>query len=156
MSHLWPQGFESEFFSPKEFDHPELMDPGYIRDLDKLRMRCGFPIHINDDARSKAEHERLYRKEIAKGESYPKDSSHLQCPEGVRASDLEPSEPTATDGCGLNLNERELELTYQILRMWKEGHWVYLGLGIETAHWHVDDTPRLKDRRPSFWVAVSK
>ena len=64
MSYDWPQDFASEFFSPKEFDHPTLMDPSFIRDLDTLRMRCGFPVRVNDDARSQEEHEYLYRREI--------------------------------------------------------------------------------------------
>lgn len=157
MAHEWPQGFTSDFFSPKEFDHPELMDPGFIGDLDFLRMRCGFPLHVNDDARSTEEHEHLYRKEIAKGESYPTESAHLWMEEfPVRASDLEPSVPRQNDGCSLSLDERELKLTYEITRMHEEGRWPSLGLGIETAHWHVDDTPRLGDRRPKFWVAVSR
>ncbi len=154
MAYEWPQGFRAEFFSPKEFDHPDLMDPSFIRDLDTLRMRCGFPITVNDDARTTEEHEHLYRMEISKGEAYPEDSSHLECEEGVRAGDIEPSPPKATDGCDLNLNERELEINFQILRLYKEGRWKHLGLGIETGHFHVDDTPRLS--RPSFWVAVSR
>jgi len=160
MAHPWPQGFESEFFSPDEFDHPDLMDPGYIKNLDMLRMRCGFAVRINDDARTRAELEHLYRKEIAKGQKWPSDSAHAgedehgePLPQAVRASDIEPvpgSHPTLT------YEEMELELLYQILRMWKEGHWPKLGLGVETGHLHVDDTPRLGAKRPAFWVAVSR
>ena len=156
MSYDWPQGFTSEFFSPKEFDHPDLMDPGYIRDLDTIRMRCGFPITVNDDARTRAELEHIYRREISKGEPYPQDSSHLEDELGVRASDIEPTPPRPEDGCDLTLNERELELLYQILRMWKEGRWPALGLGCETGHTHTDDSPRLGSRRPSYWVAASR
>ena len=158
MAYTWPQGFESEFFSPDEFSKPELMDPAFIADLDTLRMRCGFPIQINNDARDDADMARIYAKEIAKGQSYPTNSAHLFTTGGpfVRAVDCEPSPPKHDDGSDLDLNEREIELTYQVTRLYKEGRWPKLGLGIETGHWHVDDTPRLGDRRPSFWVAVSK
>lgn len=157
MAHEWPQGFTSEFFSPKEFDHPELMDPGWIMDLDTLRMRCGFPIDMRDDARSPEEHAELYSVEIAKGEPYPTESAHLWKPDfPVRAGDLKPSVPRAGDGCELNLDEREIKLTGEIVRMHAEGKWPSLGLGIETGHWHVDDTPRLGPLRPKFWVAISR
>lgn len=165
MAHSWPQGFESDFFHPSEFDHPELMDPAFIRDLDTLRMRCGFPIRINDDARSDEELRRIYRREIRKdeekglpyGTSWPSESAHAYVDEiPVRAVDLEPSPPRDGDGCTLTLEERELKLTYEIGRMKEEGRWKKLGLGIETGHWHVDDTPRLGARRPAFWVAVSR
>ncbi len=169
MSYTWSwQGIELEHFSPKEFDHPELMDGSYLRDLDVLRMRCGFPITINDDARTLEDLEKIYAKEIAKGLPYPTDSSHLYLdgedaedelsvqPIAVRATDLEPSIPTPGDGSDLTFEERELELLFQILRFWKEGRWPKLGLGIETGHVHNDDTPRLGDRRPAHWVAVSR
>jgi len=74
----------------------------------------------------------------------------------VRAVDIEPALPKSGDGSDLPLEQRELELTYQILHMWKEGRWPRLGLGIETGHWHIDDTPRLGSKRPAFWVAVSR
>jgi len=157
MAHEWPQGFESQFFSPREFKHPELMDPSWIADLDTLRMRCGFPLKMNSDARSPEEHEELYSKEIAKGESYPTESAHLWTEEfAVRAGDVEPSIPRDGDGCDLNLDEREIKLTGEIVRMHAEGRWPKLGLGIETGHWHIDDTPRLGERRPKFWVAISR
>lgn len=167
MAHAWKwQGIELEHFSPKEFDRPELMDAGFLRDLDTLRTRCGFPIDINDDARNEEDLARIYRKEIAKGLPYPRESSHLyvaatdrQTGEGaiaVRAVDLEPTVPRPGDGCALTLEERELELQYQVLRMWKEGRWKHLGFGVETGHFHVDDTPRLGQKRPAFWVAVSR
>tara|TARA_R100000152_G_C6736725_1_gene160820 strand:- start:18 stop:488 length:471 start_codon:yes stop_codon:yes gene_type:complete len=153
----WPQGFTLKYFSPSEFDRPKLMDPDFLRDLDNLRHRCGFPLSINDDARNTEDLERIYAKEIAKGQSYPKTSSHLHMDDTlVRAVDIEPSVPKSSDGSELSLEERELELTHQILRMWKEGIWPNLGLGLETAHWHIDDTPRLEAKRPAFWVAVSR
>lgn len=160
MSYTWSwQGIELEHFSPDEFHRPELMDASYLRDLDRLRMRCGFPITINDDARNLEDLERIYAKEIAKGLPYPTDSAHLWLEEEdikVRATDLEPSVPRPNDGSELTLQERELELLYQILRLWKEGRWPKLGLGIETGHVHADDTPRLGARRPAHWVAVSR
>lgn len=165
MAHSWPQGFESDFFHPDEFDHPELMDPSFIRDLDHLRMRCGFPITITDDARTDGELRALYAREIAKdaerglpyGYSWPSDSAHAYVDETpVRAADMKPSVPRDDDGCALSLEERELALNFEITRMWEEGRWKKLGLGVETAHWHVDDTPRLGARRPAFWVGVSR
>lgn len=139
-----------QFFAEREFKHPSLMDPDFLGDLDKLRMRCGFGLTITNDARSQADLERIYAEEIAKGQDYPKDSAHLYMPDTlVRAVDLKPA--IAPD-----LESRQLELTFQILRMRDEGIWEHLGLGLETAHWHIDDTPRLGDKRPAFWVAVSK
>ena len=156
MPYDWPHGFSLEFFSPSEFDHPELMDQLFLKDLDRLRMRCGFPLKINDDARTQEDLERIYAKEIAKGQSDPKTSSHLHLTSPVRAVDIEPSIPHPGDGSELTLEERELELSYQILLMWKQGKWAHLGLGMETGHWHIDDTPRLAEKRPAFWVAVSR
>ena len=139
-----------QFFSEREFKHASLMDPDFLKDLDTLRMRCGFPLTITNDARSQKDLERIYAVEIAKGQDYPKDSAHLYIsPTLVRAVDLKPA--IAPD-----LESRQLELTFQILRMRNEGTWPNLGLGIETAHWHIDDTPRLGGKRPAFWVAVSK
>ncbi len=157
MAYDWPGGFQLQFFGPDEFDRPELMDPTFLQDLDRLRMRCGFPITVNDDARNDEDLHRIYAKEIAKGQDYPRDSAHLYIePTLVRSVDIEPSVPRPDDGSDLKLGERELELTYQITAMWKEGNWLHLGLGIETGHWHVDDTPRLEHKRPEFWVAVSR
>ena len=153
----WPGGFRLQYFGPTEFDRPELMDRDFLRELDRLRERCGFPLTINDDARNTEDLERIYAKEIAKGEGYPKPSSHLHMDDTlVRAVDIEPALPKSGDGSDLPLEQRELELTYQILHMWKEGRWPRLGLGIETGHWHIDDTPRLGSKRPAFWVAVSR
>jgi len=153
----WPGGFRLTYFSPTEFDRPELMDRDFLLSLDRLRERCGFPLTINDDARNTEDLERIYAKEIAKGESYPKTSSHLHMGDtAVRAVDVEPALPKPGDGSELPLEQREMELTYQILHMWKEGRWPKLGLGIETGHWHIDDTPRLGPKRPAFWVAVSR
>lgn len=169
MSYHWPQGFESQFFSPREFDHPELMDPAFIGDLDTLRMRCGFPIDITDDARTREELEALYAEEIMKdheaglpyGTSWPEDSAHSPMEVDdvlilVRACDAKPTLPRDGDGCALTLEQRQLKLNYEIGRMHEDGHWPKMGLGVETAHWHMDDTPRLGSRRPAFWVAVSR
>lgn len=157
MAYDWGSGVSLEFFGPSEFDKPELMDPGFLRELDTLRMRCGFPLRITDDARDQEDLERIYAREIAINKPYPKTSSHLGL-DGVlaRAVDIKPSVPRPHDGSDLTLEERELELTYQVLRLWKEGTWKHLGLGIETGHFHVDDTPRLGAKRPAFWVAVSR
>ncbi len=139
-----------QFFAEREFTHPALMDPDFLGDLDTLRMRCGFGLTVTNDARSQKDLERIYAVEIAKGQPYPTDSAHLYiAPTLVRAVDLKPA--IAND-----LEERQLELTHQILVMRDDGTWPNLGLGIETAHWHIDDTPRLGAKRPAFWVAVSK
>ena len=155
MANFWPtQGIDLEFFSPHEFDHPELMDGNFLRDLDTLRMRCGFGLRINDDARTREDLERIYAKEIAKGQSYPSESSHVEVPDVlVRAADLEPIW-NADDG--RTLDEMELDLLEEILRFRKEGRWPHLGLGCETGHFHIDDTPRLGPKRPAYWVAVSR
>ena len=163
MAHKWLKeqdshdGYELEFFAMHEFDHPQMMDPDFMQGLDTLRKRCGFPLRINDDARTEADMQRIYRKEIAKGQAYPTTSAHLQVGDNlVRAVDIEPAVPKPGDGSGLTLEERELELVYQALRLYKEGVWPNLGLGLETGHVHIDDTPRLANKRPAFWVAVSK
>ena len=157
MAHDWPGGFSLQFFGPSEFDHPDLMDPTFLQDLDRLRMRCGFPLTITDDARDQEDLDRIYAREIAKGLSYPTTSAHLHIDNTlVRSVDLKPATPRAGDGSGLDLEERELVLTFQVLKLWDDGQWQHLGLGIETGHWHVDDTPRLGERRPAFWVAVSR
>lgn len=157
MAHDWPQGFSLQFFSPSEFNHPELMDPTFLQDLDRLRMRCGFALEITDDARTQVDLDRIYAREIAKGISYPTTSAHLHI-DGtlVRSVDLKPVTPRPGDGSDLSLEQRELELTYQILRLWDDNVWTHMGLGIETSHWHVDDTQRLGGKRPAFWVAVSR
>jgi hypothetical protein len=153
----WPGGLNLKFFGPGEFDRPELMDGGFLRELDTLRERCGFPLTITDDARDQEDLDRIYAREIAKGLSYPTTSAHLHIDNTlVRSVDLKPTPPRSGDGSDLNLEERELELTHQILKLWDDGVWTRLGLGIETAHWHIDDTPRLGARRPAFWVAVSR
>jgi len=157
VAHDWPQGFSLQFFSPSEFDRPELMDPTFLQDLDRLRMRCGFPLKVTDDARNQEDLNRIYAREIAKGQDYPRDSAHLHTGDTlVRAVDVKPAIPRSNDGSDLSLEERELELSYEILRLWKDGKWPKLGLGIETGHWHIDDTPRLAGKRPAFWVSVSR
>jgi len=157
MAHDWPGGFSLQFFGPSEFDHPDLMDPTFLQDLDRLRMRCGFPLTITDDARDQEDLDRIYAREIAKGLSYPTTSAHLHIDNTlVRSVDLKPATPRAGDGSGLDLEERELVLTFQVLKLWDDGQWQHLGLGIETGHWHIDDTPRLGAKRPAFWVAVSR
>ena len=157
MAYDWGD-FRLLFFGPDEFDRPELMDPKFLRDLDQLRARCGFPLTITDDARNQEDLNRIYAREIAKGQSYPRDSAHLHLAGGplVRSVDLKPSPPRASDGSDLSLEERELELSFQVLTLWKDGRWPKLGFGIETGHWHIDDTPRLVGKRPAFWVAVSR
>ena len=151
------QKIELEFFGPHEFDHPDLMDGSFLQDCELVRMRCGFPIEVTDDARSKEEHELLYAREISKGEHYPTESAHLVVEEIlVRCIDWKPAIPRANDGCDLTLDQREIRLTYEITRMEIEGRWKHLGLIIETGHWHTDDTPRLGARRPMFSVGVSR
>ena len=157
MAHDWPGGFSLQCFAPSEFDRPELMDPTFLQDLDRLRMRCGFPLKITDDARNQEDLNRIYAREIAKGQPYPTTSSHLHLGDIlVRSVDIKPAIPNSNDGSALSLEERELELSYQVLRLWKGGRWPKLGFGIETGHFHIDDTPRLGAKRPAFWVAVSR
>jgi hypothetical protein len=157
VAHSWPGGFTLQFFSPSEFDHPDLMDPTFLQDLDRLRMRCGFPLRVTDDARNQEDLDRIYAREIAKSLPYPTTSSHLHIRDTlVRAVDIKPAIPHSNDSSDLNLEERELELTHQILKLWKDGKWQHLGLGLETGHFHIDDTPRLGAKRPAFWVAVSR
>ncbi len=160
MSYFWKkQGITIQHFGPDEFDHPDLMDGGFLSEMDTVRMRCGFPIKINDDARTREDLERIYAKEIARGQHYPTDSAHVYDEEDdvlVRSVDWEPALPADGDGSDLTLEERELDMDYQILRMWKEGVWKHIGVGYETGHNHTDDTPRLGARRPARWVAVSR
>ena len=157
MAHDWPGGFSLQFFGPGEFDHPDLMDPTFLQDLDRLRMRCGFPLTITDDARNQEDLNRIYAREIAKGQPYPTTSAHLHLGDIlVRAVDIKPATPSSNDSSDRSLEERELELSYQVLKLWKDGKWPKLGFGIETGHWHIDDTPRLGAKRPAFWVAVSR
>ena len=153
----WPGGLRLKFFGPGEFDRPELMDEDFLRELDTLRERCGFPLTITDDARNQEDLDRIYAREIAKSLPYPTTSAHLHLDDTpVRSVDLKPTPPRSGDGSDLNLEQRELELTHQILTLWDDAVWPRLGLGIETAHWHIDDTPRLGAKRPAFWVAVSR
>ena len=120
-------------------------------------MRCGFPLKITDDARNQEDLNRIYAREIAKGQPYPTTSSHLHLGDIlVRSVDIKPAIPNSNDGSALSLEERELELSYQVLKLWKDGKWPKLGFGIETGHFHIDDTPRLGAKRPAFWVAVSR
>ena len=168
MAHQWqgPDGeFTLQFFSMREFDHPDLVDPNFLQDLDRIRMRCGFGLSVKDDARTMEELESLYASEIAKelsqglprGTLWASDSAHLYvAPTLVRCVDIKPSVPRVGDGSDLTLDERELELVWQIIQMKKDGKWPNLGLICETAHFHVDDTERLGARRPYFGVGVSR
>ena len=97
--HQWgprDTGFTLKHFGPSEFKYPTLMDEGFLKDLDDLREGCGFPLTITDSARTQQDLERIYAREIARGESYPTDSAHLFT-EGnpVRAVDLKPAIPKA-------------------------------------------------------------
>lgn len=144
----WPQGFESRFFHPNEFDHPELMDPAFIEQLDILRGRCGFGIKITDDARTQEELEYLYRRDIESGKSWPKDSAHLYIKGSpVRAVDLRPSKPSESS---------DLILVHEITKMYLDKTWMYLGLIVESKHFHIDDCPKLKDRRPLLTIGESR
>ena len=149
MPHQWPQGFSSVFFSPSEFDHPELMDGNFIRELDTLRMRCGFALEITDDARTEAEHKALYKAELEKGGKYPTDSGHLyQDNILVRCVDIRPAEDTPMN---------RMRMLYEILRMhFQSKYFTHLGLIVETRHVHMDDTTRLKGKRPYFSIDVSR
>jgi len=153
----WPQGFETRFFDVREFDHPELMDPNFIKDLDLLRERCGFGIKILDDARTESDLRRLYKREIELGLPWPKDSAHLFIHNQlVRAVDFRPLYPTIGDGCDLPYEGRELILVSEIIRMYKDRTWINLGLIVETKHIHVDDCPRIASRRPLLSTGESR
>lgn len=141
-------GLDLEYFSPLEFRRPELMDPKWLTELDHLRHDFGKPIHINSDARTLGEQRRLYRKEIANGMSWPRDSAHLAI-DGilVRCADIEPLIEDEGD---------EIRLVHLITKRFVDGTWPHLCLLIETSHFHVDDTPRLSKRRPYLAPGVSR
>lgn len=145
MTYRWEwQDLELRYFHPREFDHPAQMNRDFLLRLDELRHRCGFAIVILDDARTKAEHDRLYRAEIARGES-PPDSSHLRgC-----AVDCRPATPS---------ERSEIQLVNVATGMYLEGEWPGLGLLIETRHFHLDSDPHLiqTNRRPYIAPGVSR
>lgn len=145
MSYYWEwQDIELRYFHPREFDHPEMMAPAFLQRLDELRHRCGFAIIILDDGRTKAEHDRLYRAEIARGGHVP-DSAHLRgC-----AADLRPATPSETS---------EIQLVHEATGMFVDGSWPGLGLLIETRHFHIDHDPHLIDtnRRPFVAPGISR
>lgn len=151
----WPQGFTASFFSPREFDHPELIDPNFVLALDRIRLRCGFPIKVNDDARTWEEHTALYADEIAAGDPFPTESAHLHDtptsdPTPVRAVDIRPAGRHDTP-----INR--MRLLFEILRLhFIDGLFPNLGLIVETGHIHVDDCERLADSRPYLGVGVSR
>lgn len=143
--HHWPwQGLTLRYFSPSEYDHPELMDPAFLKIIDEWRERCGFGIVVIDDARTKEEHEALYRAEIQAGKQ-PPNSAHLR----GRALDCRPVAPS---------RERLLIMVGEAIQMWREGRWPHLGLEIATHHIHVDSDPELAALgvRPHIWAGVSK
>jgi len=150
----WPDGSELEYFSPLEFDHPELMDMSFMRDLDRLRMRCGFAITITDDARLPHDMARLY------GSNWP-DSAHLYQPASddhpeylVRAVDLKP----ASAQTKAEREAKEMEIAYQALTFWKEDRWPAFQLEVATRHLHLDDYvwPGRRATRPNIFPGVSK
>jgi len=146
VGYFWRwQNITLEHFKPEEFSRPELMDGEFLRDLDTLRERCGFGLRVTSDARSVEQQATLYAHDSDKVPS----SAHLDIGNvPVRCVDVVPVN---------NTERNQLKLTYEILRLWSEGVWPKLGLGVETAHWHIDDTPRLgAKKRPAFWVAASK
>ena len=156
MSYLWPQGAEIEFFSPLEFDHPELMDMLFVSDLARLRMRCGVAITITDDARLPHDMERLY----GPRERWP-DSAHLYKPDShehgeylVRAVDCKPASAATKQ----EREEKEMEMAYQALTFWKEGRWEQCQLEVATRHLHFDDYTWMgrTATRPNIFPGVSK
>ncbi len=149
--HNWQHihsGLELEYFGPGEFRHPGMMDPKFLIQLDRLRAEFTYPIHINSDARSLAKQEKLYRKEIAAGQPWPKESAHLFIKNTlVRCVDIEPV---------VESESQEIRLVHLITKRHLDGTWPYLCLLIETGHFHLDDTPRLKHKRPYIAPGVSR
>lgn len=143
--HVWGwHDLTLRYFSPREFDHPDKMSREFLLILDEWRGRCGFPVRVLDDARTSAEHEYLYRQQIAAGKR-PPNSAHLR----GRAVDCRPVEPS---------EEREMLMAYHALDMWYHGTWPWLGLEVATAHLHLDSDPVLvaEKRRPHLWSGASR
>lgn len=173
MSYQWPDGTTVEHFSPLEFDHPDLMDMGFVADLSDLRAKCGFAIKVTDDARVDADMARLYG-DVSK---WP-DSAHLYHAAGqyaksasgrlmvpviggtdlpeylVRAVDVKPAGVATAE----EREEKELEIIYRACRFWKQGRWPHFQLEVATRHLHIDDYDwdgRVA-RRPNVFPGVSK
>lgn len=146
--HEWSwQRLELEYFAPREFDHPELMDADMLLVLDEWRRRCGFPFRVTDDARTIPEHRQLYRREIEAGEPWPEDSAH---PRG-RAVDVTPAG-------GYDTPMNRLRMLRVADEMYEDGTWPELGIIAETAHIHADRDPDLlrAGKRPYFGLGVSR
>lgn len=145
IGHKWPwQKIELRYFSPLEFDHPEVMDADFLLIIDEWRDRCGFPIKVLDDGRTESEHLALYRRVIEAGGKAP-NSSHLRgC-----AIDCRPLRPSEA---------RELTMVGVAYQMWQEGRWPHLGVEVATRHLHFDSDPHLArdGRRPVLFAAVSR
>lgn len=144
------QRLRLEHFGPHEFDRPELMDAEFLLKLDYLRSCCDFSLKILDDARTEAENKVVYRNEIEAGQSYPSDSAHVLLSTGeekVCAVDLRPWSHGEL---------RMMVLVWMILEFQRRGIFDRVGMGNYNRHLHLDDQPRLKERRPAIWTGVSR
>lgn len=137
MASYWSdQDIRVEFFSPNEFDHPEMMNGSFLLGLDRWRALCGFPIYITGDGRTEEEHRRLYTPNPAP------DSAH---PKGLAVDCKLPQEG----------KKRLLMMKYAI-QLYEENVWPYLGLEVATRHIHVENYRNPAFDRPTVWAGVSK
>jgi hypothetical protein len=146
--HPWPaQAIRLHHFNVAEFKHPELMGRDFLLQLDYYRQLLGFALTVNSDARTQQEQERLYAAEIAAGTRWPKFSGHtIVGAEGVGCVDLKPSGPTP---------ERWMMMYSLALEFWRTDVWPFLGLGLESAHLHIDNHPDIP-HRPNRWIHISR
>lgn len=147
------------FFKEREFKRPELLDPEWLRELDELRGRFGHKIIVVSDVRTVNEQAALYDKEVQteidrglrRGTLWPMDGPHVFINDTlVRCADVK------VVGVKISPAETKIRFNNAVTSMFLDGTWAHLGFGVETQHFHIDDTPRLKVRRPAFWVDVSR
>lgn len=126
-----------KWFDEREFDHPDEMDPDFLRLLDTLRERCGFPILLTNDYRTESDMERIYGPDRSEWANSP----HQR---GL-AVDCQPIP---------NTSKKRMRLVFEALHLWRSGSWPNLGIEIATRHIHLDADTEL--RRPHLWIGVSK
>lgn len=146
----FPNRLTLDHFSPAEFDHPDKVDPELLELLDEVRHRCGFPIRVNDDARTLQDVVDIYGPQ----ESWPdwlreSGSPHQIHDDGYgHAVDVEP----AGDHDWSTFHTRKMEIACHAFGL--RSIWPNQGIEVGTSHVHLDTSPKLK--RPYYWGGESR
>lgn len=145
--HDWEwQGIQLDHFSPREFKHPEMMDRDLLLQVDALRRRCGFALHVTSDGRSEADIEAIYGDDQSEWPGWLREvgSPHQR----GHAIDFVPAADDKQ-----TRDERRAKVFSEAFQMWEMGLWPRCGIEFADHHIHVDNDVKL--RRPHFWPGES-